>query len=482
MISTAVLVRRRRRGTGGGAPATPATVDSVTAGTWAAPDQPLTVTATGASNGDGVYWVIVPAADDAPSASEVRAGQANGGGSPTDSGNDLWPGPFSDTLVSGIANGSYIAYVVIDNGALSNVGVSGAFTIDTTAPVLGTPLASESSGDIDWGVTSNEANGEVYAGLRLSANPVLSAENIMNGTGDTIDTDSDDTPAADDTNGGSFLAPAVGTYRVDMVQVDDYGNVSSVVTSAEVEITSADAMGGDAGRLYHFGYDDTTRSGTNVTSLNDKGGNAFDLTGTGASSAPTQADAASPLVFSGSNIIQTATSSAANNLIQDELSGGGEIRLFAVVDGATLGSGISILFSESFNNTSSNSILFSISKDGSNNVTVYASATGAGGAFTANITTGINAVTTGMMIYEVSVTQSGWQIWINGTSVGTGSVTPANFPTDGIWTTVGGRASNAATNFPFTGDFYELFVTGTTDGTTLGDIRSQLATKYSITL
>ena len=304
----------------------------------------------------------------------------------------------------------------------------------------------------------------------------------MNGTGDTIDTDSDDTPAADDTNGGSFLAPAVGTYRVDMVQVDDYGNVSSVVTSAEVEITSADAMGGDAGRLYHFGYDDTTRSGTNVTSLNDKGGNAFDLTGSGSAGAPQQANASAPMVFSGAQLIQTATSGAGNRLMQDHLVGGGSIRLFGVVDAGTLAVGaLSILFSESLSNTSGHSILFSISEDGgTGNISAYISASNGSSAFTGNVVSSIPA--TGLVIYEVSVTQTTWQIWINGTSIGSGSVTAANFPTAGIWTTVGARASNASASLPFTGDFYELFVTGTTDGTTLGDIRSQLATKYSITL
>lgn len=240
MISTAVLVRRRRRGTGGGAPATPATVDSVTAGTWTGSAQPITVAATGAQDDDGVYWVIVPAADDDPINTEVRAGQANGGGSPTESGDDLWPGPFSDTLASGIANGSYKICVVIDNGALSNVGVSASFTVDTTPADLGTPIVTGGTAVIDWAFTADE-DSDAVTGYRVSYWPDgtdPSDAEIESGTGSTATTTG--TASASVEESGQFTSVAAGTHQPTIFYKDTFGN-KTFLTLADVTVTAAAA-------------------------------------------------------------------------------------------------------------------------------------------------------------------------------------------------------------------------------------------------
>ena len=225
---------------GGGAPATPATVDSVTAGTWTGSAQPITVAATGAENGDGVYWVIVPAADSAPSASEVRAGQANGGGSPTESGNDVWPGPFSDTLVSGIASGSYKIYVVIDNGALSNVGVSAPFTVDTTPADLGTPTVTGGTAVIDWAFTADE-DSDAVTGYRVSYFPDGTDPSdvaIAAGTGATGTVTGTATDSVEES--GQFTSVTAGVYQPAIYFKDAFGN-ETFETLADVTVTAAAA-------------------------------------------------------------------------------------------------------------------------------------------------------------------------------------------------------------------------------------------------
>ena len=265
---------------------TAATITSVSVGAYSAGAYPITIGATGQEDGDDLYWVIVPAADAAPSASEVAAGQASGGGSPSDSGSGAFPGPFSDTVVGGIERGSYVLYAVIDNGDLSNVGASDAFTVDTDAPTLTSPTASENTGDIDWSVTSDQAEGTIYAALYDSGDAEPSASDIINGTGDVIDTDSDASPAADGSNGGTFATPANATYKVAMVHVDDYGNVSAVVSSAEVTLGWTPL---DLGAKLIAWYDltdfanlyQTTDTSTPVTTAGQSVNRITDLSGNG---------------------------------------------------------------------------------------------------------------------------------------------------------------------------------------------------------
>ena len=265
---------------------TAATITSVSVGAYSAGAYPITIGATGQADGDDLYWVIVPAADAAPSASEVAAGQASGGGSPSESGSGAFPGPFSDTVVGGIERGSYVLYAVIDNGDLSNVGASDAFTVDTDAPTLVSPTASVVTGNIVWSVTSDQVEGTIYSAIYNSANPEPSASEIINGTGDVVDTDTDASPAADGSNGGTFVAPANATYKVAIVHVDDFGNASAVVSSAEVTLgwTPLD-LGEDLIAWYDLtdfaNLYQTTDTSTPVTAAGQAVNRITDLSGNG---------------------------------------------------------------------------------------------------------------------------------------------------------------------------------------------------------
>lgn len=134
----------------------------------------------------------------------------------------------------------------VQTRAINAVG-AGAWSAsdsDTTGAataVLSAATAVESSGNIDWTVTSDTASGTIYAAARISTNPQLSATNIINGTGDALYTNTDATPTADAANAGTFTAPDPGTYLVDVVQVTAAGN-SNIVTSETAVIIADPAL------------------------------------------------------------------------------------------------------------------------------------------------------------------------------------------------------------------------------------------------
>lgn len=219
---------------------TPPDIESIVVGAWTGSSRDITYNVTGMTTGVSlIHAVIIPDADDNPIAAEVVAGEANGGGSPTHAFSFLWGADPTTSLPGGIARGNYRIVVVADNGALSDVASSLAFTICTVSPVLSAPLAAADGSDIDCSVTSDTGFGEILFGLRLAADGVLSASDIIDTVGNCIATDVDDTPAADDTNAGGFIGASDGTYVVDMVQVDEFGNISAVVSSSNVVIASA---------------------------------------------------------------------------------------------------------------------------------------------------------------------------------------------------------------------------------------------------
>lgn len=137
LVSTATNTRGTAQGVSpssgpvGQAPVAPQ-IQSVSVGSYT-PETglPITIEASNAAPGDTVFWVVVPAAAATPTAAEILAGQASGGGNPTDAGDGNWPGPFSDVLVPGIPQDSYKLCAVIDGTELSNVAVSASFSIET---------------------------------------------------------------------------------------------------------------------------------------------------------------------------------------------------------------------------------------------------------------------------------------------------------------------------------------------------------------
>jgi hypothetical protein len=279
-----------------------------------------------------------------------------------------------------------------------------------------------------------------------------------------------------------------GSYRLALLPTD--GGDAHVAVSAAVTIdtvvSAPDPMGADTGVIYWYGADDTTRSGTDVTAMNDKGGNAFALTSIGAFSAPQQADASSAIVFDGANpdVIQTATADAAQNLLVDHLTtGAGSVRMFMVIDADSLATTPAIFFAESANNGENQSFYFGALKNGSGNIQFWCRARRFSDAYDATPSTSVAASGAGLVLLELTITQSAWTAYLNGATVGTGAVTAGNLPNpSGTWVSLGARASGTIASAPATGGFHEVFVTGTTDGTVLSAIREQLAAKHSITI
>lgn len=280
-----------------------------------------------------------------------------------------------------------------------------------------------------------------------------------------------------------------GSYRLALLPSgggDAHVAVSAAVTiDTTVSVPPSNPMGDDAGTLYWYGADDTTRSGTDVTGVADKGGAAFDLTSTPAAfGAPQQADAGAPVGFdaTGPTIIQTPTKAAANRLLQQTFIGGGSVRVFIVLDGASINSFFSTVLAETNDHQSNLSILFGTGKFGSN-LRFYALARQFANAVTINYDSGIPLTGLGTVIVEYLVTQSNWTTYLNGTQNSTGAVTPASFPTYAeARISLGGRASDTTSNDSATCDWREIFITSTVGDTHAADIRAQLAAKHSITL
>lgn len=220
-------------------------IESVTIGSYSSGLPIAIVTTQAPDDTSTVYWVIVPTGATAPSAAEVAAGQAAGGGAPLDSGSFTWTtSPPAQTVTSGIDQNCDF-YVVIDNGLLSNVGSDTNFAVDSTAASLSAATGTQTGATTaSWGVTSNEAAGTIYAGVRPAASATLTAAQLIAGSGGAgVAWDSDASPTADSANGGTFAGLTASTdYQVDVVQVDAYGNTSSVVSSA----TFTTAAGGTA--------------------------------------------------------------------------------------------------------------------------------------------------------------------------------------------------------------------------------------------
>ena len=219
----------------GSGSSTPVTITDVDEGTYSGGAQNITITAPLAQNGDGVYVVLEPSGDTAPNATEVRNGQASGGGSPTDSGSGTWSdGSFSLSLSGGITNGSYILYVVIDNGALSNVGVSGAFTVDTVDPVLSSVSATDDAAEgIDWAFTPDEDVTYRVSYWPDGTDPSDAA--IESGTGSIATSTGSATASVAET--GNFASTGAGTFQPTIYVEDAYGNKTHT-TVADVTVAA----------------------------------------------------------------------------------------------------------------------------------------------------------------------------------------------------------------------------------------------------
>jgi len=63
-----------------------------------------------------------------------------------------------------------------------------------------------------------------------------------------------------------------GSYRLALLPSGDGDVAISAAVTIDTMVSTPDPMAGDGGVIYWYGADDTTRSGSNVTGIADKGG------------------------------------------------------------------------------------------------------------------------------------------------------------------------------------------------------------------
>jgi hypothetical protein len=151
------------------------------------------------------------------------------------------------TLTQSFTNG-YLSLVVRDSSdpkIVSNVPRLTGVDVDATAAALSSPVATQTGATTaDWSITSNEAAGVVYAGVRPTASAALTSAQLIAGSGGAgVAWSTDTTMTADANNGGTFTGLTAETaYKVDYVAVDAWGNVGSVVSSAEFTTAAAPVL------------------------------------------------------------------------------------------------------------------------------------------------------------------------------------------------------------------------------------------------
>jgi hypothetical protein len=113
--------------------------------------------------------------------------------------------------------------------------------VDATAPVLSSVVGvSTGETSVSWGVTSDEAMGTTYAGIRLATDAAITASQLIAESGGTGIAFDNDEMSADAGNNGNFSGLTANTgYVIDTVAVDDWGNVSNVASSATVTTDAA---------------------------------------------------------------------------------------------------------------------------------------------------------------------------------------------------------------------------------------------------
>lgn len=218
------------------------TVSAVTMDTLA-----VQILASDATAGDPILWSLVPAAG--------GAAVADNSGAPIP-----WPGATL-VLPADIPRAMYVLTATVGTSAPVT---SAAFLADTTAPVLSAPsadgVAAGSEGTITWSVTSDTDGGALYAAVRRAIHPQSTLHNIMTENGPYIATDSDLSATADASNGGTFTGLDDGSYGVDMIHVDDFGNASAQATIAVTLSSGPATVFDDTFDGYTPGADLTTQN------------------------------------------------------------------------------------------------------------------------------------------------------------------------------------------------------------------------------
>jgi hypothetical protein len=219
-------------------PSDPPTADGATLGAQDANgDVPVSVLNITEDAPDS-YFVFTVSAN-SPTTAQVVAGQDHTGTPAPEAGTVSITQAAPNPTITGLAlpSGTWHLHLVLGDaeGDRSAPIHAGPVVLDFTAPVLsGLTAVQTGASTATASVTSDEAGGTIFFGVRPSAAAALTAAQLIAGAGGAgVAWASDTTVAANGTNGATFSGLTAGTaYRVDAVQRDGRGNVSAVVSSA----------------------------------------------------------------------------------------------------------------------------------------------------------------------------------------------------------------------------------------------------------
>lgn len=218
---------------------------------------------------EGTIWaVVVPTADTAPTATEIKNGQRSGGSAAVwdDGRSVLDTNPYT-VEAFGLSAVAYKAYAVHENGTnnFGTVAVSAEFTpADVTAPVLSSAEGVKTGQTTaDLSVNTDTAEGELYVVVTQSATAPSAAQVKAGQDHTSTAADFADSDLAIVASGPhSFSATglvAATTYYVYFMHEDAAGNQSTVLAGSSAFTTDSSTT-----TLFNLAADGTT---TGMTSL-----------------------------------------------------------------------------------------------------------------------------------------------------------------------------------------------------------------------
>lgn len=149
---------------------------------------------------------------------------------------------FSGTVPVSDVDATALGLVLGDPYEVARIGEPAPLTVPIPAvPVLSGLVATPiSETEITWSVTSDTSGGTIYAAAEFPTDPALTAAEIRQVSGVALAGDTDASPQADGSNGGTIsgLSPNT-TYQIAALQDGPNGQASSIAFSAIVTTPNA---------------------------------------------------------------------------------------------------------------------------------------------------------------------------------------------------------------------------------------------------
>lgn len=169
-----------------GAPTVVANVDvlpNLTTFTATTGGAPLEIDLAFESDTDGqFYYVLVPAGDPTPTPTEVKNGQASGGGAAPYSGSTPITAATPDTSTVNVAIASiFDAYAVVEAGALDSSPATVSAGVVATPTITAGPTGSDAGGSTMDVQATSESVGILYVVVVPNGDPAPTAGEIING-------------------------------------------------------------------------------------------------------------------------------------------------------------------------------------------------------------------------------------------------------------------------------------------------------------